>query len=95
MFRASTFCSYNPSMKKTIFSPHSKVISQKLVDVRKKAGLTQRDLAKKLGKEHSFVAHCELGERRVDLAEFYWICKACGVSPGKEAANLMKAFAEI
>ncbi len=82
-------------MKKTIFSPHSKVISQKLVDIRKKSGLTQRGLAKILKREHSFVAHCELGERRVDLAEFYWICKACGASPQKEASNLIKAFDKI
>lgn len=79
-------------MKKTIHSPHGKVISQKLTELRKKAGLTQRELAKKLGREHSFVAHYELGERRIDLAEFYWICKACGASPQKEVAELIKAF---
>ncbi|WP_372845277.1 hypothetical protein [Pontiella sp.] len=53
-----------------------------------------RDLAKKLKRERSFVAHCELGEQIVDLAEFYWICKACGASPSKEASKLMNAFAE-
>ncbi|MDH3973414.1 MAG: helix-turn-helix domain-containing protein [Deltaproteobacteria bacterium] len=79
-------------MKKTIHSPHGKVISQRLVELRKKAGLTQRELAKKLGREHSFVAHYELGERRIDLAEFYWICKACGASPKKEVVELIKAF---
>ncbi len=79
-------------MKKTIHSPHGKVISQKLVELRNKAGLTQRELAKKLGREHSFVAHYELGERRIDIAELYWICKACGASPHKEASNLMKTF---
>lgn len=82
-------------MKKTIFSPHGKIISKSLADIRKKAGLTQRELAKKLGREHSFVAHCELGERRVDIAELYWICKACGVSPHKEASDLMKVFDKI
>ena len=82
-------------MKKTIHSPHGKVISQKLVELRNKAGLTQRALAIKLDREHSFVAHYELGERRVDLAEFYWICKACGASPHKEASVLMNAFDTI
>ena len=82
-------------MEKTIHSPHGKVISQKLVELRKKAGLTQRELASKLGREHSFVAHCELGERRIDLAEFYWICKACGASPLREASKLMSAFDAI
>lgn len=82
-------------MKKTIHSEHSKIISERLVNIRKKAKLTQRELAKKLEREHSFVAHYELGERRVDLAEFYWICEACGASAHKEAMELMKAFAEL
>jgi transcriptional regulator with XRE-family HTH domain len=82
-------------MKKTIHSPQSKLISEKLVEIRKKAKLTQRELAKILEREHSFVAHYELGERRIDLAEFYWICAACGASAHKEASNLMKAFANL
>jgi len=82
-------------MKKTLHSEHAKIISEKLVGIRKKAKLTQRDLAKRLEREHSFVAHYELGERRIDLAEFYWICSACGAIPHKEASNLMKAFAKL
>ena len=82
-------------MQKTIFSEHGALISQKLVELRKKAGLSQRALAEKLERQHSFVAHYELGERRVDMAEFYWICKACGASPDKEAAALMRAFEKL
>ncbi len=82
-------------MKKTLHSEHSKIISQALVKIRNKAGLTQRELAKILGREHSFVAHCELGERRVDMAEFYWICTACDVSSHKEASDIMKAFSKL
>lgn len=85
-------CSYNTSMKKTINSKHGKIISQRLVEIRTKAGLTQRALAKKLNREPSLVAHYELGQRRIDLAEFYWICKACGAIAHKEASDLMKAF---
>jgi len=82
-------------MKKTLHTEHGKIISQTLVSLRNKAGLTQRDLAQKLSREHSFVAHYELGERRIDLAEFYWICTACGALPYKEAASLMKAFSKL
>ena len=82
-------------MKKTIYSKHSKIISERLVSIRKKAKLTQRELAKKLKREHSFVAHCELGDRRVDLAEFYWICTACGAVPHKEASELMKELEKL
>ena len=82
-------------MKKTIYSKHGKLIAQRLVGIRNKAGLTQRALATKLNREPSLVAHYELGERRVDMAEFYWICKACGASPCKEASALMQAFDKI
>lgn len=82
-------------MKKTIFSNHGKAISQRLVEIRNKAGLTQRALAKKLNREPSLVAHCELGQRRIDLAEFYWICKACGAAPHEEASALMKVFDKL
>lgn len=36
---------------------------------RKRAGLTQAEVARKLGKPQSFVSKCESGERRVDCVE--------------------------
>jgi transcriptional regulator with XRE-family HTH domain len=41
----------------------------RLIEARKQAGLTQVEVARRLGKPHSFVSKCELGERRVDLVE--------------------------
>ena len=35
----------------------------RLVRARREAGLTQVEVAKRLGKAHSFVSKCELGER--------------------------------
>lgn len=63
--------------------------------MRKTAGLTQRQLADKLEREHSFVARLELGERRLDMMEFFWICKACGVQPEISARQLMHRLQEI
>ncbi len=85
-------CSYNRDMKKTIYSKQGQAVCGRLLEIRRKSGLTQRELGRELKKAHSFISKCELGERRVDLAEFYWICKACGASPEKEAAALMKSF---
>ena len=82
-------------MKKTIHSQQSALIREALKQVREKAGLTQRDLCRVLGKEHTFISKCELGERRIDIAEFFWICKACNASPKKEADKLMKAFEDL
>ena len=68
------------------------MIQEKIVEMRSAAGLTQRELAKILDREHSFVARVEQGERRVDLAELFLICKACGTSPEKEISGLIKKF---
>ena len=82
-------------MRKTIYSNQAKVIQDTIRQVRERAGLTQRELGRKLGREHTFVAKCELGERRVDIVEFYWICEACGANPDREASKIMKAFAKL
>ena len=50
--------------------------------VRKPAGLTQRDLAARLGKPPSFVAKIETGERRLDFVEFVAIARELGTTPG-------------
>lgn len=49
--------------------------------MRKGAKLSQRQLADKLGRERSFVSRIELGERRLDAVELYWVCRACGQNP--------------
>ena len=41
----------------------------RLKAARKDAGLTQIEVARKLGRPQSFVAKCESGERRVDVIE--------------------------
>jgi transcriptional regulator with XRE-family HTH domain len=50
----------------------------RLVDARKHAGLTQVEVATRLGKAHSFVSKCELGERRVDFVELQQFAKIYG-----------------
>lgn len=70
----------------------SKIVSQKIVEMRKSAGYTQRALAKKLGREHSFVARIEQGERRVDIVELYLICQACDLVPKKWLNELFGQF---
>ena len=41
----------------------------RLVQARNEAGLTQVEVAKRLGRPNSFISKCELGERRVDVVE--------------------------
>lgn len=54
--------------------------------------MTQRDLAKALGREHGMVGRIELGERRVDFVEAFAVFQALGADPVKESAALMTKF---
>jgi transcriptional regulator with XRE-family HTH domain len=51
----------------------------RLREARRQAGLTQTDVARRLGKPQSFVSKCESGERRVDLVELLAFAKLYGV----------------
>jgi len=82
-------------MRKSTFTPLYESLRAKLVEIRKAAGLTQRDLAERLGRERSFVGRIELGERRLDLVEFHWVCRACGQDSTKVAAELLKEFSKL
>lgn len=52
-----------------------------LVQARKDAGMTQAELGKRLGQRQTFVSKFELGERRLDVAEFVTVSRAIGVDP--------------
>lgn len=82
-------------MNKTIYSRQSERVCETLVALRRLARLTQRQLAKKLHREHSLIARLEQGERRVDVVEFFWLCEACGADPAKQSAKLMRQFKNI
>lgn len=48
---------------------------------RKDAGITQTELGKRLGQRQTFVSKYELGERRLDVAEFVAVSRAIGATP--------------
>ena len=68
-------------MAKSLHSKAYKRLTELLVRARHNAGLTQQQVADKLGKPQSFVAKYEKGERRLDLIEFIDICRAIGANP--------------
>lgn len=59
---------------------HEKVI-QVLVELRQQAGLTQRDLAARLGTRQSLIARLEAGQRALTFLEFVAICEGVGSPP--------------
>ena len=82
-------------MEKSTFTPQYEALRVRLVEMRKAAGLTQRELAERLGRERSFVSRIELGERRLDVVEFFWVSRACGQEPATISAELMREFAHL
>ncbi len=82
-------------MEKSTFTPQYEALRARLVEMRKAAGLTQRELAERLGRERSFVGRIELGERRLDVVEFFWVSRACGQEPATISAELMQEFGRL
>lgn len=67
-------------MEKTIHTKDQKTFLRLLKEAREKAGMTQEDLAARLGETQSFVSKCERGERRLDILEVRHFCMCIGVS---------------
>jgi len=77
-------------MLKSIHSPEQLAFRRLLIEVRRKAGLTQAELAKRLKKPQSFVAKYEGGERRIDVLEFIAITQAMRAEPTKLLKTLIQ-----
>jgi transcriptional regulator with XRE-family HTH domain len=69
------------TLRKTLRSKGHRALIDLLVSTRNQAGLTQRDLAARLKRPHSFIGRIEAGERRVDVVEFIEIAQVLEVDP--------------
>ena len=74
---------------KTLRSRQHRALCAALAEARTDAGLSQRDLAQRLRRAHSFVAKNENGERRLDVVEFIEIAQAMRVDPVKLFAKVL------
>ncbi|MCA1408642.1 helix-turn-helix transcriptional regulator [Ensifer sp. IC3342] len=54
-----------------------------LIAARKAANLTQAEVGHRIGQRQTFVSKLELGERRLDAAEFVKVSRAIGADPYK------------
>jgi len=59
---------------------HARVVAL-LVAARRDYGLTQADLARRLGRSTNFVFRVEAGARHLDVAEFIAIASALEIDP--------------
>jgi len=65
------------------------------VEAREDAGLTQVDVARKLGRPQSFVSKYERGERRLDLVEFLEVAGALRMNPVSFLRRLQRQIAKV
>lgn len=77
-------------MSRTLDSPRHEALTRFLVEKRKKAGVTQAELAAKLGRYQSFVATIESGQRRIDVIELLDLADAIGFDP-REAIKMLRS----
>ena len=66
-------------MQKSVFTANYTIFRQCLLDARARSGLTQGELAERLGQTQSWVSKVERGERRLDLVELREFCEGIGV----------------
>jgi transcriptional regulator with XRE-family HTH domain len=70
-------------MPRTLGSPRHEVVRTFLVEQRRKSGLTQTQVARKLRRHQSFVATVESGQRRIDVVELLEFAEILGFDPGQ------------
>lgn len=74
--------------RRWIGSPDYRALVTVLRDERIALGLSQREVARRLGKPVSFVNKIELIERRIDVLEFIMLCRALGIESAELIARL-------
>lgn len=77
-----------------VVSSDYRALVDALATFRKEAGVSQRELARRIGKPPSFINKIELFERRVDLLEFVVIAEAMEKAPGDLLAILRTKLAD-
>ena len=68
-------------MRKALYSKQGRVLRKWLKQSRLDAGLTMREIAKKLDVPFQTISKVENGERRLDVVEYVTYCRALGIDP--------------
>lgn len=79
-------------MEKSIYSQEYELFLTLLRKAREEKGLTQTDLAARLGESQSFVSKVERGERRIDIVELRAFCNAIGIDLPKFVAKIERTL---
>jgi transcriptional regulator with XRE-family HTH domain len=68
-------------MRDILRSPQQKQLRKLLREMRLRHGLTQEEVAERLGNHQSFVSKYEGGERRLSVIEFVHVARALDAEP--------------
>ena len=68
-------------MGKQLRNVRHRALMKALIAARTKAGITQRELARRLARSHSFIGKLESGERQLNVLEFCELADALKVAP--------------
>jgi transcriptional regulator with XRE-family HTH domain len=78
-------------MARTFASPRHDALRLFLVEKRKKAGLRQVDLAKRLKRRQDYISYVETGQKLVEVVELMQWAEAIGF----DARDAIKAMSKI
>jgi len=78
-------------MSKTIFTGANLAVVEVVRRARADEGLTQRELAERIGRDQSHISIIENSQRRLDVVEFIRIAKALGRDPVELFAEVVRA----
>lgn len=81
-------------MPKTIFGGGHPHLVAVLIEARQASGLTQAQLAERVGKDQTFISIIERGQRRVDVLEFVALAKAMRADPERLFAEVVERLPE-
>ncbi|HEV7301639.1 MAG TPA: helix-turn-helix transcriptional regulator [Tepidisphaeraceae bacterium] len=68
-------------MPRSSFTRAADRLRRLLLEARRRAGMTQADVAKSLRRPQSFVSDFERGQRRLDVVEFLEVTRALKADP--------------
>lgn len=75
-----------------VFTPEYDRLRAAIVEARQAAGLSQLELAQRIGRNSSHVTLLERGQRRIEFLEFYRLVRAMEQDPAAVAARVFEAF---
>jgi ribosome-binding protein aMBF1 (putative translation factor) len=75
---------------KALRSSAARAVAKTIAQARGKAGLTQRELSKRLRRPHSVIGMIESEQRQVNVPEFIAIAAAIGADPLELFKNVLR-----